>query len=212
MHFMAQWKAVLCSLLSVATLFIAWDVWFTLQGVWGFNPDYLVGINLWNLPIEEWMFFILIPFSSLFIHYALHYFYPQIMLHPKATLVITWSLIVIAFSLAIFNMNKAYTFINFAFLTFILLLGIWKGRHLLSRFYLSFLIILIPFFIVNGILTGSFIDNEVVWYNNEENLGIRLFTIPVEDVGYAFSMIFLNVYFIEKFRKWLKLPALKTKN
>jgi lycopene cyclase domain-containing protein len=53
---------------------------------------------------------------------------------------------------------------------------------------------LIPFFIVNGILTGSFIENEVVWYNDFENLGIRLFTIPIEDTVYAFTLILLNLF------------------
>jgi lycopene cyclase domain-containing protein len=63
------------------------------------------------------------------------------------------------------------------------------------------LIILVPFFIVNGILTGSFIAEPVVWYNNLENLGIRLFTIPIEDIGYAFNMLFLVVFLNEKFKK-----------
>ena len=56
---------------------------------------------------------------------------------------------------------------------------------------------LIPFFIVNGILTGSFIENEVVWYNNTENLNIRLFTIPIEDTIYAFTLILLNLFVVE---------------
>jgi lycopene cyclase domain-containing protein len=73
-------------------------------------------------------------------------------------------------------------------------------NEILQKFYITFLIILIPFLIVNGILTGSFIEGEVVWYNNEENLGIRLFTIPIEDVFYAFSMLFANLILIEKFK------------
>ena len=75
-----------------------------------------------------------------------------------------------------------------------------KERQL-GVFYITFLIILIPFFIVNGILTGSFIEDQVVWYNNAENLGIRMGTIPIEDAGYAFSMIFLSIILIEKFKK-----------
>jgi lycopene cyclase domain-containing protein len=54
--------------------------------------------------------------------------------------------------------------------------------------------------IVNGILTGSFIENEVVWYNNNENLGLRFFTIPVEDFAYAFSMLLFNLLIIEKLK------------
>jgi len=62
---------------------------------------------------------------------------------------------------------------------------------------------LIPFFIVNGILTGSFIENEVVWYNNDENLGIRLFTIPIEDTIYAFTLILTTLALTEYFQKKL---------
>jgi lycopene cyclase domain-containing protein len=58
---------------------------------------------------------------------------------------------------------------------------------------------LIPFFIVNGVLTGSWIDNQVVWYNDAENLGIRIGTIPVEDSIYAYSMILMNLFFFEYF-------------
>jgi lycopene cyclase domain-containing protein len=65
------------------------------------------------------------------------------------------------------------------------------------------MIILIPFFIVNGILTGSFIEGQVVWYNNAENLGIRIATIPIEDIGYAFNMLFMSILLIEMFKnKW----------
>ena len=62
---------------------------------------------------------------------------------------------------------------------------------------------LIPFFIINGILTGSFIENEVVWYNNDENLGIRLFTIPIEDSIYAFTLILTNLALTEFFQSKL---------
>ena len=58
---------------------------------------------------------------------------------------------------------------------------------------------LIPFFIVNGILTGTGIEGNIVWYNDAENLGIRLGTIPVEDSAYAFSMILLNLWLFFRF-------------
>jgi lycopene cyclase domain-containing protein len=80
------------------------------------------------------------------------------------------------------------------------MVGYLFGKEILKRFYIAFVIILIPFFIVNGILTGSFIAEPVVWYNNSENLGIRLFTIPIEDIGYAFNMLFWVVFLNEKFK------------
>jgi lycopene cyclase domain-containing protein len=61
---------------------------------------------------------------------------------------------------------------------------------------------LIPFFIVNGILTGTGIENEVVWYNNDENLGIRMLTIPIEDSVFAFSLILLNLLLFKKLKQF----------
>tara|TARA_B100001027_G_C16264851_1_gene331422 strand:+ start:1047 stop:1253 length:207 start_codon:yes stop_codon:yes gene_type:complete len=65
-------------------------------------------------------------------------------------------------------------------------------------------VILLPFFIVNGILTGSWIENQIVWYDNLENLGIRMGTIPVEDTIYAYSMILMNLSLYEYFTKKYK--------
>jgi hypothetical protein len=38
----------------------------------------------------------------------------------------------------------------------------------------------------------------VVIYNNSENLCIRIGTIPVEDVAYAFSMLLMSLVLIKK--------------
>ncbi|HET9486859.1 MAG TPA: lycopene cyclase domain-containing protein, partial [Chryseosolibacter sp.] len=72
----------------------------------------------------------------------------------------------------------------------------------MGRFYFAFGVILIPFFIVNGILTGSFIDEPVVWYNNTENLGIRLGTVPLEDVVYGMLMLLVPITIWEKWEEW----------
>jgi len=200
MYFIKWWKQVFLAITITAIIFIIWDVIFTKNGVWGFNSDYLVGINIINLPIEEWLFFICIPYASIFTHYALKYFFPTIGFNRKTTAFITLGLIAILLPLIIFNVDKAYTFWNYSLWVVILLYCLLTKNKELQAFYITFLVILIPFFIVNGILTGSFIENEVVWYNNDENLGIRMFTIPVEDIGYAFNMLFMSILLIEKFK------------
>lgn len=48
-------------------------------------------------------------------------------------------------------------------------------------------------------LTGSLIDAPIVWYNDAENLGIRIFTIPVEDVFYGMGLVLLNILLTETF-------------
>lgn len=54
-------------------------------------------------------------------------------------------------------------------------------------------------------LTGSGIPNEVVWYNEIHNVGVRLGTIPVEDTFYGMLLILLNVAIYEGFKTKFKI-------
>jgi lycopene cyclase domain-containing protein len=200
MRFIQYWKSVLLAISIVAIPFLIWDVWFTSMGVWGFNPTYLLGPTIANLPFEEVLFFFCIPYASIFTHYALLYFFPNLALSKKVTKYITIVLLITALLIVFFNTNKWYTFINFSVFAGLLMYALASKDTILKSFYITFLMVLIPFFIVNGLLTGSFIEEQVVWYNNAENLGIRLGTVPVEDAFYAFSMLYGATILIEKFK------------
>lgn len=203
MRFIQWWKEVFLSISIVSAFFIIWDIIFTNQGVWGFNSNYLIGLDILNLPIEEWLFFFCIPYASIFIHYAFQHFLPKKKLSKSVTAIITILLIIVLTIIVISNYDKAYTFYNYLLLILVLSYCLLTDNKQLRIFYITFMIILIPFFIVNGILTGSFIEDPVVWYNNTENLGLRIATIPIEDIGYAFNMIFISILLIEMFKnKW----------
>ncbi len=201
MNFIKQWKTVFLAIILVAIFFIVWDIIFTKNGIWGFNEDYHLPYKIAGLPIDEMLFFICIPYASIFIHYSLDYFKPTFLLSDKAVKRITYFLLITTAITLFFNFDKWYTSVNYSLLIVTLLIAIFLAKDILKRFYIAFVIILIPFFIVNGILTGSFISEPVVWYNNSENLGIRLFTIPIEDAGYAFTMLFWVVFLNEQFKK-----------
>ncbi|MFY0714868.1 lycopene cyclase domain-containing protein [Seonamhaeicola sp. NFXS20] len=201
LKFYKLWKPLFTSIFLSMLIFIPWDIIFTAEGFWGFNNTYFLGIKLFNLPIEEWLFFICIPYACVFTHYALLHYFPNLKLSITATKTISYFLIVCFLIITIFNYNKWYTLINFLIASVLIYISTKKQPKLLSEFYLTFLVMLIPFFIVNGILTGSFIENEVVWYNNSENLNLRLFTIPIEDSVYAFSLILLNLVLTQNFNK-----------
>jgi lycopene cyclase domain-containing protein len=201
MKYIKRWKAVFSSILITAIFFIIWDILFTKIGVWSFNPRYHSGIEFFGLPIEEWLFFICIPYASLFIHFAFHYFCPKVALSDKTVKSIYWILMLLLLPTIVLHYNQWYTVINYSVLVLVLTYTVFKAPHILNTFFISFLIILIPFSIVNGILTGSFIDEPVVLYNNAENLGIRLGTIPIEDIGYAFTMLLMSLVLIQKIEK-----------
>lgn len=197
-NFSKKWKYVLPGIAVMAVIFLAWDAIFTHLGIWGFNPRYTLGIGIAGLPLEEILFFFCIPYASLFTYFALNYLIEKDHLFPHQELIS--SLLVIVFLIiGVYHIDKAYTATTFIltglFLAFLML----KLRmRFMGRFYFAFAIILIPFFIVNGVLTGSFLEEPVVWYNNEENLGMRLGTIPVEDAVYGMLMLLIPITIWEK--------------
>ncbi len=201
LKFYTYWKSLFLSILITMCIFIPWDVIFTNNGFWGFNEAYFLGSKIFGLPIEEWLFFICIPYACVFTHYALLFYFPNKKISLKNVKIISYLFVAILLLTIIFNYNKWYTLVNFTYAIILITIILKTNIELLQTYFLTFLVMLIPFFIVNGILTGSFIENEVVWYNNDENLGIRLFTIPIEDTIYAFSLILTNLYIISLLKK-----------
>lgn len=199
-NYFQKWKHFFKANLLLLIIMLPWDIYFTARGFWGFNPDYYLGFSIAYLPIEEWLFFIIIPFSSLFIYEVIIYFDKKNVFLKYGKRI---NLVVLLFSLSALTVGFGnwYTTVTMALLATILAYHQFaNSQHFLGRFYLSFLFILIPFILINGILTGSFIENEVVWYNMHETLGIRIFTIPLEDFFYClFFMLFL-VTFYERFK------------
>ncbi len=196
-NFSKKWKFLWPSILLPATFFLIWDEWFTTMGVWGFNPEYLTGIYIFSLPLEEILFFICIPYACVFTYEAVGFFSKRDPL-KKYERTITLTLIVGLVSAGLFSIGKWYTSVTFLLCAgYLAYLFIKKKPPYLSKFYLSFLFILIPFFVVNGILTGTGIPGEIVWYNNAENLGIRMGTIPVEDTFYGMLLLLMNVVIFE---------------
>lgn len=200
MHFIKYWKPYFSAIIIVGLFFIIWDVYFAYQNIWGFNDRYLVGLRIFKLPLEEWLFFLLIPYASNFIHYSLLYFFPKPKISLKLSQVISWSLFAIAAAVAILNYDKMYTLCSFGLFAILMLMqSIFKFQYF-QRYVLSFIIIFIPFFIVNSWLTGSYTPEPIVSYDDTENLGIRLGTIPLEDCFYCFSMLYSSVLLFEFFK------------
>ena len=193
--------------------FILWDIYFAYKNVWGFNEKYLVGISWFKLPLEEWLFFLLIPYSSNFIHYSLEYFFPDFQLSEKVSKWMVVALMTIGFAVTVLHYGRIYTVVNFGVFTVLMALQLIFKWAYIRRFLLSFILIYIPFYFVNSALTGSYSEEPVVFYDNAENLGIRIGTMPLEDSFYCFSMLYGSVVLFEHFRrKWNYCLSMNVKN
>ncbi|MBX7241407.1 MAG: lycopene cyclase domain-containing protein [Bacteroidia bacterium] len=194
--FYTKWKYFFPGMLITAVFFLVWDEIFTRKGVWQFNPEFVTGVFLGSLPLEEYLFFMVVPFSCIFIYECILCYFPFPAEDKRfnQVLVLLGGILVIA---AMFFHDKAYTFWNFLFAGAFLLLTFVIFRNNFpfnsKAFMISFGISLIPFLIVNGFLTAL----PVLIYNNAENLGIRIYTIPFEDVFYGMLLMVMNIAFYE---------------
>ena len=120
---------------------------------------------------------------------------------------VTYVLFLVGLMITVFNYDKMYTFVCVGIFTILMLLQIIFEWKYAQRFYLSFIIIFIPFFFVNSALTGSYSEKPVVFYDNTENLGIRLGTIPVEDSFYCFALLYSITLVFEYLKNKKKLRS-----
>ncbi len=187
----------------VAIPFIAWDVWFTYSGVWWFNGDYVIRANLAGMPVEEWLFFICIPFSCVFTYYCLDKFFSWEWAEKLNKPLMAAGLITCLALAVVFN-GKTYTLVtSLAGVAAIAYLYFAKFKSF-TKASLTYLILMFGFIPVNGTLTGSGLESPIVNYNPQEIIGFRVLTIPIEDFVYGYALILLNIHFFEFFRKHKK--------
>lgn len=192
-NFYKTWYAFFPAVFLTGFCFIMWDIWFTQLGVWGFNPQYLTGIYIVNLPLEEILFFLCIPYACVFTFYCLSMYIKPGFARPLEKK-ITGLLIFLLIIAAVFSYERLYPFITFISLATILAIASYiLDVSWLSEFYIVYAILLIPFFIVNGLLTGTGLEEPVVWYNDREITGLKILSIPVEDIFYGMVLILTNL-------------------
>ncbi len=193
-----SWKYFALSMLPVSAFYLLWDVIFTETGIWKFNPDYLLGQNIINLPIEEYLFFLVVPYSCLFIYACLKAYFPN--LRNKGY---NFYYPIIGFTglMSLMNYNKIYTVVTFGILTIVLAYLMFKEKTILKTYggyiLVSWTIALLPMAYVNGVLTSK----PVLIYNDLKNCGMRIGTIPFEDFFYNMLYMVAMIAIFERLRK-----------
>ncbi len=190
---------VFVSVVIVGIVFIIWDSAAVKRGDWSFNSEFVGSVRIFNLPLEEILFFITVPYSCIFIFEVLRNYVREKKLEIKKRTIFFFALIFIA--VAFIFSDQYYTFTVLLFTAFFLLTALFPFNSLIRSniYWLTILLSYLPFLIVNYLLTSL----PVVRYNDNAIWGYRLMTIPVEDFFYSYSMIsfWLLIYQVSaKFR------------
>lgn len=193
-RYVSQWSAVIKTTVIVAIPFWIWDVIFTHQGIWGFNESHTIGIEAFGLPIEELLFFIAIPFSTM-IFWEISQAYKFYRFFKTYKIFFNF-LSIISIFLLLYFLSKPYTLI--------VMIATLCTTYLVSKQSVSFnknivflFFISLPFFfIVNGLLTSI----PIVWYNLADKSGLMIGSIPLEDLFFSYSLLSANAYIYEKIK------------
>lgn len=188
-----KFKQIAVSTIIVCIPFILKDVFFTNLGIWSFNSMFVTGFKIFNLPIEEILFFITVPYSTLFFLEICNYFFREKKLDISKFIYLA---IIIFTLLGILNFNKIYTG-TICFITSLTLILTIKTKTLMSLNYWRYISFsLLGFLFVNFLLTSL----PVVTYNTSFMTNIRITTIPIEDFLYFWNMntLLAFVYIFQK--------------
>jgi lycopene cyclase domain-containing protein len=198
--FYKKWKFAFASMILPAIFYIIWDGYFASEKIWFFNSDYILTKNfIYNLPLEEVLFFFIVPYCCTFIYECIRCYFPSLQSNIKADAVL-WVLGSILFVFGLFTLKLRYTSYTCIFLAVFIFIILLFRKYFISfnsaAFLVSYLVILIPYFIVNGFLTAI----PVITYNDAENIAIRIYSIPLEDMFYGMLLVMMNVVGYEKMR------------
>ena len=198
--FYKNWRYFFSALSLPVTLYIIWDFYFTAKGVWSFNANYITGVKILNLPVEEVLFFFVVPYCCVFIYECIKTYFPHLK-NKQAADVILMCIGLLLWMAGIIFYKKYYTswtfIMNAVFIALLYLYRDYFKRFDAAYFLVSYCIMLIPFLVVNGFLTAI----PVVRYNEAENLGIRIRTIPFEDIFYGMLLILMTIVIYEKLKE-----------
>jgi len=199
--FHKSWKFIWPGMAITGLVFLFWDVLFTVKGVWSFNSEYITGIKFFELPLEEILFFLTVPFSCIFIYACLNHYVSWSIPNGVSKWISNLMIFLSVVMIGVYH-DRLYTVVTFSLLLVLLILLQYVFKSVwLKRFYMAYIVSLLPFYIVNGILTAI----PIVLYNNAENIGKRVGTIPVEDHFYSMALLVMNVGFFEYFKNKARL-------
>ena len=190
----SQWRLKLRTNSIVMGPFVIWDALVT-GSHWSFNEAYTLDFRLLGLPIEEWLFFITVPFGCLLVWETLPHAKLSTLLKPLRYLR-TVLYAALPIGVWVFSSGKQYTGLVLCCFGLVGCVDTLLKTDLIlqPKTYLYLAIVAVLILVFNGYLTAR----PVVLYGEIFQSGYRILTIPIEDFGYGFTLVLLNAMFYEK--------------
>lgn len=195
--YVSRWRL---KLITIGIIMIPYIIWDTLVAGthWWFNNAYTLDFRLFGLPIEEWLFFITVPFGCLLVWETLPHADRWLIRLRSLRYIRVVLYAALPVGVWVFSTGKQYTGLVLFCFGLVGLMDTLLGVDLLLRpkTYLYLAIVSGLIFVFNGYLTAR----PVVLYDEVYQVGYRILTIPVEDFGYGFTLMLFNVMLYEKLR------------
>ena len=197
-QYVKKWSIAAAAAAIAGVPYLIWDLLVTGKH-WNFNPNYILGLKFWKLPIEEYLYFITIPWACLFIWENILFYQKRKEIASGKRIYHIFPGIFFICGIISLVLNKEYTaYALFSlglslFLDKQLGISLWKLNH--TYLYLGFIVLSI--FIFDGYLTAR----PIVTYGETFYSGLRVITIPIEDFIYGTGQLLLVTAVYEKLKK-----------
>ena len=203
-----NYKPLAASIVIVGGAYILWDMLVTIRGDWWFAEEYLLGLEF-IIPLEEALFFVVVPYSCIFIYENLQYFFTDQTLSFNKWIYYAIAAVFFVFGLIFYH--QEYTILALLSVsTFLIVAATWFPDLLQSRNYWLYILISFGAFVIfNYLLTSIPIvlyNPEAIWggaYNEtvRQLWNGRFITIPFEDFFYNYSMLSFYLLVYRHFKK-----------
>lgn len=187
--------AVGASLISaiVFSLIAALQHWF---GITSYKSGLNLGVVIKEVPVEQYLLIFSFSFAALSIYQYLDLKFPNNNLQ-RYSLAVSNLLLGLCIAFLFFAYTKRYTLVTFSALLVILFLIEYVGKlRFMYKAYRAFLVLLIPFYVVYGVLFW----NELFVVAPNQLSEMHIAKIPVETHFVVLAMLLLTVYMFEFFK------------
>lgn len=182
-----DWLRLLQVFVFVSVPFVLLDALSHDRGWWAYNPHFITGVRLGGLPLEEIMFFFVIPFACLYLYSAAVRAAKDSPIRRR----LLWRGVLglcMAASLALVLLQpKERTVVDAVLFIIIATMAMVRPPTRIGALWLTVIVGL--FLLVNTALTAL----PIVTYDRAFGSVYRLGTIPLEDVLYNFSFLYLSL-------------------